>query len=144
MARIAEIPHGGRQVRGSNEYAIDAGDTRDLLELSKRFSGLYLHQNADLLRSGFQIIAGPSEIAGARRSRHAPPSIGRIATTLYGATCFFRTLYEGQQNRLRPNIQYALDEYGIVPRGPHYRSSRPVIRRLQQRQQAGDFYRRVF
>jgi len=28
-------------------------------------------------------------------------------------------LYEGQQHRLRPNIQYALYEHGIVPRGPH-------------------------
>src|SRR5882672_5418962 len=144
MAGIAEIPHGGRQVRGPNEHAIDAGDTRDLLELCKRFSGLYLHQNADLLRSGFQIVARPPEIAGTRRSRHAPPAIGRIATTLYGATRFFRSLYEGQQHRLRPNIQYALYEYGIVPRGPYYGSSRPVIRRLQQRQQPGNFYRRVF
>jgi len=57
VARIAEIPHGGRQVRGSNEHAIDAGDTRDLLELFKRFSGLYLHQKTQICSPAvFQII----------------------------------------------------------------------------------------
>ncbi len=44
------------------------GHAGDLLELSERFPGLYLHQNADLLRGSFQIIARPAEIAGARGS----------------------------------------------------------------------------
>ena len=63
----------------------------------------------------FQIIARAPEIAGARRSRNAPPSIGRIAATLHGSMRFFGGLHEGQQYGLGPDIQYALDQYGIVP-----------------------------
>src|ERR1700678_2119190 len=144
MAGIAEIPHRGRQVRGSDKDSIDARHTRDLLNLSQRFSCLYLHQYADLLCGGFQIIARAPEIVGASRSRNAPPAIGRIAATLHGSMRFFGGLHEGQQHGLGPDIQYALYQYSIVPCWPHDARGRPAIRRLQQRQQPGDFHRGVF
>src|ERR1700722_2566681 len=115
MAGIAEIPHGGRQVRGSDKDSIDAGHARDLLNLSQGFSGLYLHQHADLRCGGFQIIARAPEIVGASRSRNAPPAIGRIAATLHGSMRFFGGLHERQQHGLGPDIQYALYQYRIIP-----------------------------
>jgi len=62
---------------GSDKDAVDAGHARNLPELSERLSGLYLHQNADLLRGGRQIIARPPEIAGRASFPENAPAVQR-------------------------------------------------------------------
>src|SRR5882757_7953750 len=98
MLWIAEVPQGGRQVRGPDEYAVDPLHRRNSLELIQRRPGLDLHNQTDLSVSAPQVILHAAILARAATGRDAPDPLGRIANRLNGTLSFFRRLNVRQQN----------------------------------------------
>jgi hypothetical protein len=64
--------------------------------------------------------------AGAGRHRDAAHPARRIAHRRDGCARLLGTLHIGHKQRLRSNIEAALDQYGVVPGGPNDRCGGPA------------------
>src|SRR5262245_30958503 len=133
----------GGQIGGADEHAVHALDRGDGLERSERRARLDLHQQADLAVGGLEIVLHPAIAAGARRGGDAADSRRRIAHGCHGTTGFLGILHVGHQDRLRADVEHALDQHSIVPRRPHNRGSGAARCGLQLREQARNLVGRV-
>ena len=120
MARLADVAETRRQIGRPDEDAVDALDRRDLLEPVQRLLGLDLHHQAQLLVRALGIARDPAEPCCARNPGHTADALGRIAHRRDGALRFLGALHVGDQQRLRAEIEKALDQHRVIRRGPDH------------------------
>jgi hypothetical protein len=135
VARLAEVPHRGRQVRGTDEDAIDAFDGRDGLDLCQCRRGLHLHQQAHLPVGLLEVfgVARPARRARQAATYAAHP-LRRIAHRTHQLACLLRGFDHRHQQRRRADLQHLLDQRRVALRHPHDRMRGIGRHRLQDRQ----------
>ena len=143
MLRIADVPERGGEIGRPDEHAVDAVDRGDRLELLEGGARLDLDQEANLAVRLLEIIGHPAVAAGARGRRNAANAGRRIADRRDRAARLVGVLHIGHEDRLRADVEHALDQHGVVPGRPHDRRRGAARRCLQLRHQTGDLVRRV-
>ena len=118
------MPQRCGQIGRANEDTIDPVDAADRLQLLERRSALDLHEHADLFISLLEIVLDATEITGAAAGRHPTHAPGWITDGRYRPAGFLCRLHVGQDDRLRTDVEYALDQHRIIPGRPNHGTRR--------------------
>lgn len=143
MGDIADMAHGGREVAGADEQRIDAldgGDLRQALDGLRRFE---LHDGADVVVCGFQVIRDRAEARAAMHGRDAPDAMRRIARIGRGGPRLLGILHEGQHDGARAGIERALHQHLVVPGEPHHAVCRRAADGAQDMGEIGELDRHM-
>ena len=141
---VAQMAEGGGKVGRADEDSVHAFDRTDAVEVFKAGPGLDLHQHANLIVHGGEVVRHRAIAVAALRYRYAPDARGRIPCCGYGAAGFLRGFYEGNQEVIESGIQQPLEDDCIVGRWSHNRCTRAILKCHQLRDQCDYVVRRVF
>src|SRR5258708_24010979 len=135
---IADMPHRGGEIGGTDEQPVDPIDRGDRLDLAERLLRLDLDENAELALDALGIILHPSIAVGARGSGDTANTLGRIACRRNGAARLVSGLHKGKEQTAGAVVEQALDQHRLVPRHPNHRLSAAAHPGAQMRYHPGE------
>ncbi len=114
VAGVAEVAEAGREVGGADEEAVDAVDGGDRLEGVEAGAGLDLDDQAELLLGAGEVVGDAAVAGGAGQRRDAAHAARRVAHGGDGGLGLGGGLDVGDEQRLRADVEEALDQRGVV------------------------------
>src|SRR5690606_17792305 len=105
---VTDVAERGCQVVGADEYAVDAINRGDLLDLIEGAATLNLHDQADLLLRAVQIVLDAAESRRPRGAADAADAGRRVARGRHRRPRLLGRLHEGNEERLNADVQEAL------------------------------------
>ena len=143
VGELTDMAHRTGQVGRTEEDGVDPGHRSNRFELGHRVGCFELHDHADALVGGLEVIRDGAEARAAAHARHAAHAFGRVARGGHGAACFVGVLHEREQHGRGTGIEHALDGHRVVPRDPHDGQHLGAGHRLQQVDDLHHVQRRV-
>ncbi|MPM46824.1 hypothetical protein SDC9_93531 [bioreactor metagenome] len=143
---LPRMAHAGREIRRADEDAVHAVHRSDGLDLRQCFQRFHLHQQTQLLVGLMHVARVAAELRGPHRSAQPAHAMRRITHGTHGSACLLGILHKWDEQRLRADVQVALDQHMVVPRRAHDGMGAPRglgSHRLQQRQHQGHVAWRV-
>ena len=131
MRGVVQVPESRGKVPRADEDAVDAFDVGDRLEIVEREARLDLHEHAKLFFVPLEVLLHAAETRCARRRRESAHALRRIACGRDRLLRFLLGLHVGNEQRLRADVEEALDHHRVVPRRPHDRVRGAAGRGLQ-------------
>ncbi|MCY1528351.1 hypothetical protein D9M68_634520 [compost metagenome] len=109
------MAHGGGEVGGADEHAVDAFHGGDRIQVGQAVEVLDLHQQAHLLVGVIQVAGDAVPARGAGQgAADATDAVGRVAHGAHQFGSLLGGFHHGHQQGLRADIQQLLDQHRVA------------------------------